>query len=96
MYLNIGKNYVISEDHIVGIFDLDVCSQSFLTREYLSLSEKKGTVLNAADDIPNFFLITEEDGQQTVYLTQSMSKTMVKKIDQLQKERSSTWRNSMN
>ena len=96
MYLNIGKNYVISEDHIVGIFDLDVCSQSFFTSEYLSLSEKKGTVLNAADDIPNSFLITEEDGQQTVYLTQSMSKTMVKKIDQLQKERSSTWRNSMN
>ncbi len=96
MYLNIGKNAVIWDDQIIGIFDLDSSSQSFLTREYLSAAEKAGSVINAADDIPNSFLIVSEKGKQNIYLTQSMSKTLAKKIEQLQEERRDTWRNSMN
>jgi hypothetical protein len=42
MYLTIGKNTVIRDDEIIGIFDLDNCSQSFLTREFLSAAEKAG------------------------------------------------------
>ena len=96
MYLNIGKNAVIWDDQIIGIFDLDSSSQSYLTREYLSAAEKAGSVINAADDIPNSFLIVSEKGKQNIYLTQSMSKTLAKKIEQLQEERRDTWRNSMN
>jgi len=96
MYLNIGKNAVIWDDQIIGIFDLDSSSQSFLTREYLSAAEKAGSVINAADDIPNSFLIVSEKGKQNIYLTQSMSKTLAKKIEQLQEERRDTWRNSTN
>ena len=44
MYLTIGKNTVIRDDEIIGIFDLDNCSQSFLTREFLSAAEKAGRV----------------------------------------------------
>ena len=57
MYLSIGKNTVIRDDELIGIFDLDNCSQSFLTREFLSAAEKAGRVVNAAEDIPNSFLI---------------------------------------
>ena len=96
MYLNIGKNAVIWDDQIIGIFDLDSSSQSFLTREYLSAAEKAGSVINAADDIPNSFLIVSEKGKQNIYLTQSMSKTLAKKIEQLQEERRDKWRNSTN
>ena len=42
MYLSIGKNAVIRDDELIGIFDLDNCSQSFLTREYLSAAERRG------------------------------------------------------
>ena len=48
MYLNIGKTTVIQDNEIIGIFDLDNCSQSLLTREFLSAAEKKGIVVNAA------------------------------------------------
>ena len=102
MYLSIGKNAVIPEEEIVGIFDLDICSQSFLTREFLSTAEKKGCVVNTAEDIPNSFLIcsgkkkrSEPEGT-TVYLSQSNSRTLEKRIKQLQTERSNTWRKSMN
>ena len=102
MYLNIGKNAVIRDDELIGIFDLDNCSQSFLTREFLSAAEKAGQVVNAAEDIPNSFLIcagqkgrtTEESG--TVYLSQSSSRTLEKRIHQMQTERRNTCRISMN
>ena len=41
MYLSIGKNTVIRDDELIGIFDLDNCSQSFLTREFLSAAERQ-------------------------------------------------------
>ena len=102
MYLSIGKNTVIRDDELIGIFDLDNCSQSFLTREFLSAAEKTGQVVNAAEDIPNSFLIctgqkgrtTEESG--TVYLSQSSSRTLEKRIHQMQTERRNTCRISMN
>ena len=98
MYLSIGKNTVIRDDGIIGIFDLDNCSQSFLTREFLSAAEKAGQVVNAAEDIPNSFLIcagqkgqmTEESS--TVYLSQSSSRTLEKRIHQMQTERRNTCR----
>ena len=98
MYLTIGKNTVIRDDEIIGVFDLDNCSQSFLTREFLSAAEKAGRVLNAAEDIPNSFLICAERKRNTgeesnmVYLSQSTSRTLEKRIHQMQTERRNTCR----
>jgi len=98
MYLSIGKNTVIRDDEMIGIFDLDNCSQSFLTREFLSAAEKAGQVVNAAEDIPNSFLICagqkERSNEEscTVYLSQSSSRTLEKRIHQMQTERRNTCR----
>ena len=83
MYLNIGKSFLIRKENILGIFDLDSTSQSFLTREFLSAAEKSGRVVNAAEDIPNSFLLCEEEDGVRVYLSQSMSRTLWKRNDQL-------------
>ena len=79
MYLNIGRNRMIRKDRILGIFDLDTSSQSFLTREFLSAAEKAGRVVNAAEDIPNSFLLCEEPDGVRVYLSQSSSRTLRKR-----------------
>ena len=83
MYLNIGKSFLIRKENILGIFDLDSTSQSFLTREFLSAAEKPGRVVNAAEDIPNSFLLCEEEDGVRVYLSQSTSRTLWKRNDQL-------------
>ena len=82
MYLNIGKNQVIRKDSILGIFDLDSSSQSWLTREFLSAAEKAGQIVNTAEDIPNSFLLCEENGKIRVYLTQSTSRTLRRKQEE--------------
>ena len=97
MYLSIGKTAVIPDETVIGVFDLDNCSQSYLTREYLSEAEKSGNVVNAAEDIPNSFIIcSEKEKTNTVFLSQSSSRTLEKRISKLQTERRNTWRKSTN
>jgi len=96
VYLSIGKTTVIPEDSILGIFDLDTSSQSFLTREFLAAAEKGGRVFNAAEDIPNSFVLCEEKDANRVYLSQSTSRTLFKRVNQTEKERRIIWRKSMN
>ena len=97
MYLSIGKTAVIPDETVIGVFDLDNCSQSYLTREYLSAAEKSGNIVNAAEDIPNSFIIcSEKEKTNTVFLSQSSSRTLEKRISQLQTERRNTWRKSTN
>ena len=41
-YLHIGKNVMVSRRRIIGVFDLDITSQSPRTREFLERAEKDG------------------------------------------------------
>ena len=40
-YLHIGKNVMVSRRRIIGVFDLDITSQSHRTREFLERAEKR-------------------------------------------------------
>ena len=79
MYIHIGKGTVIDERSIIGIFDLDITSQSYITRKYLSETEKRGQVINAAEDIPKSYIITEEKGIRQLYLSQMATSTLLKR-----------------
>lgn len=79
MYLHLGKGWVVSGNEIIAIFDLDNSSQSHLTRKYLSAAEKAGQVINASEDIPKSFIVTEEKGKRRVYLSQMASSTLLRR-----------------
>ena len=96
MYISLGKNTFLTEEEIIGVFDLDITSQSYLTREFLSAAEKRGTVRNVAEDLPNAFVLCGEKEKQTVFLIQNTSGTLKKKLDQLQEERRTAWQKTSN
>ena len=82
MYLHLGNDVVVRKSEIVGVFDLDITSQSALTRRYLAAAEKAGSVVNAAgDELPKSFVVCARDGRQTVYLSQLNSSTLFKRSD---------------
>ena len=81
MYLHLGKGKIISTDSVVGIFDLDITSQSHLTRKYLSMADKAGRVINAAEDIPKSFVVCREGEVSSVYLSQMASSTLLKRFE---------------
>lgn len=80
-YIHLGKGSVINTGGIIGVFDLDITSQSHITRAYLTAAEKNGQVINAAEDIPKSFVVTEENGQRRVYLSQLASATLLKRAE---------------
>ena len=83
-YLHLGKGKVVRDDEIIGIFDLDITSQSRLTRSFLSSCEKAGEVENAAEDIPKSFVVCEGRGQRSLILSQMNTATLLKRSNELQ------------
>lgn len=81
MYLHLGKGNVIPKADIIGIFDLDITSQSHLTRKFLNLADKAGEVVNAAEDIPKSFVVCQRDGKKTVVLSQMASATLLRRSE---------------
>ena len=81
MYLHLGKGTVVNTGEIIGIFDLDITSQSHLTRKYLNMAEKAGQVINAAEDIPKSVVVCCERGSKTVYLSQMASATLLRRAE---------------
>ena len=79
MYLHLGKGTVVSTDSIVGIFDLDITSQSHLTRKFLSSAENEGLVINAAEDIPKTFVVCRDGEKNLVYLSQMAAATLLRR-----------------
>ena len=65
-----------------SIFDLDITSQSHLTRKFLSLADKSGKVINAAEDLPKSFVLCEQRGEIRVYLSQMASATLLKRAEE--------------
>ena len=82
MYLHLGKGTVIPESSIIGIFDLDITSQSRLTRSFLSMAEKVGEVVNAAEDIPKSFVVScDSNGKKSVTLSQMATATLLRRSE---------------
>ena len=50
MYLHLGQNTIVHESEILGIFDLDITSQSYRTRQYLNRAERNGEVVSISED----------------------------------------------
>ena len=82
-YLHLGKGAVARTDEIVGVFDLDITSQSFLTRKFLAACEKAGQVENAAEDIPRSFVVIEGNGKRKLVLSQMNTATLLKRSVEL-------------
>ncbi len=81
MYLHLGKGKIVSTEDIVGIFDLDITSQSHLTRKYLTMAEKAGEVVNASEDIPKSFVVCRSGNEKILYLSQMASATLLKRAE---------------
>ena len=81
MYLHLGAGAVVRTDSIIGVFDLDNTSQSHLTRSYLTAAEKRGQVVNVAEDIPKSVVVCRDGGKTIVYLSQMSPQTLQRRIE---------------
>lgn len=77
MYLHLGQNEIVPASRVIGIFDLDKCSTSRRTRDYLAAAEREGVVLDVSGDLPKSFVVCDHPyHEQIVYLSQLNSSTL--------------------
>lgn len=79
MYVNIGGGFALRRADIVAVFDMDNATWPRITRDALALAEKRGEVINAAEDIPRSFIICEENGVRKIYLSQLSSSAVARR-----------------
>ena len=85
MYLHIGNQKNIRKCDIIGIFDADRTTTSWITRKYLSEAQKKGLVSAANDDeIPKSFVLylDRHDGQMKICFSQLSTSALLGRIDE--------------
>ena len=70
MYLHAGNNKNIRERDIIGIFDADNSTLSYITRKYLAEAEKEERVITAKDEIPKSFILYKENGKYMICFSQ--------------------------
>lgn len=68
MYLHMGQDFIVREQEIIGIFDIDTTSTGKRTREFLERAESEGAVVSMSNDIPKSFIVTDFP-YETVYLS---------------------------
>lgn len=86
MLLHLGQETVVNTKDIVAVCDLDTSTVSKRTRDFLSSATKKGQVVNVSSELPKSFVIVNKDGKTTVYISQLLSSTLVKRVQSNEKE----------
>lgn len=76
MYLHLGNDVVINTEKIVAMFDIDACTVSKKTRDFLAAAQKNGEVINVSYELPRSFVICNDKGKTSVYISQLSTKTL--------------------
>ena len=87
MYLHLGGGAVLRQSDILGIFDLDAASVSYLTRDFLRTAQERGQVRDAGSgyDLPKSFVLTDSSvAGGGVWLSPLGSTTLQKRCNSLQ------------
>lgn len=86
MYLHIGNDQMLPERRIIGIFDLEITSQSKITSAFLKNAEQESVIVDACEDIPKSFLVCDHPyHRQIVYLSQLNSRTLAGRAEEQEK-----------
>lgn len=80
MYLHIGNDIIVDINKIVGIFDMDNTTVSRLGRRFLPRAEKDGVIINATEDLPKSYVVTNHSGETRIYISSVSSQVLSKRL----------------
>lgn len=80
VYLHLGQDTVVRTDRILGVFDLDNSTVSKHTKQFLARAQKERRVVNVSMELPKSFVVCQETGGETVYLSQMSPATLLRRM----------------
>ena len=85
MYLHISKKKKISNNDIIGIFDMDTASVGKETKQFLSMMQKRGSVISELGDIPKSFVMYSTEKGTEIALLKFSSSSVENKVNAFDK-----------
>ena len=70
MYIHLGRDYVLNDRDIIGIFNLETTTISPRGREFLNYAQKNGAVVSLSEELPQSYVLADGAVVDTVYLSQ--------------------------
>ena len=83
MYIHLGRDYVLNDRDIIGIFDLETTTTSPRGRELLNYAQKNGAVVSLSDELPQCYVLADGGLVDTVYLSELSSAAMRRRAQKM-------------
>ena len=80
MYIHLGRDYVLNDRDIIGIFNLETTTVSPRARDFLNYAQKNGAVVSLSDDLPQCYVLADAP-VDTVYLSELSSAAMKRRTE---------------
>ena len=81
MYIHLGRDYVLNDRDIIGIFNLEITTISPRGREFLNYAQKNGAVVSLSEELPQCYVLADAP-VDTVYLSELSSAAMKRRAEQ--------------
>ncbi|MDE7193560.1 MAG: DUF370 domain-containing protein [Oscillospiraceae bacterium] len=81
-FIYLGGDVTVYADDVIGIFDIEECSVSRTTAEYLNFCQKKDIVVNVSEDMPKSFIVCEKKTYISNVSNSTINKRGRKKMSQ--------------
>ena len=81
MYIHLGRDYVLNDRDIIGIFDLETTSPR--GREFLNYAQKNGAVVSLSDELPQCYVLADGGLVDAVYLSELSSAAMRRRAQKM-------------
>ena len=83
MYIHLGRDYVLNDRDIIGIFNLETTTISPHGREFLNYAQKNGAVVSLSDELPQSYVLADGGVVDTVYLSELSSAVLRRRAEKM-------------
>lgn len=79
MYLHLGNDIVVNRKDVIGVFDMDNTTVAKSSRKFLSEAQKMDIIVNASEELPKSYIITQHNKKTKVYISSISPSTLLKR-----------------
>ena len=83
MYIHLGRDYVLNDRDIIGIFNLETTTIAPRGREFLNYAQKNGAVVSLSDELPQSYVLADGGVVDTVYLSELSSAVLRRRAEKM-------------
>ena len=83
MYIHLGRDYVLNDRDVIGIFNLETTTVSPRGREFLNYAQKNGAVVSLSDELPQCYVLADGAVVDTVYLSELSPAAMRRRAEKM-------------